>query len=105
MIGVSTHSMGEAQAAAEAGADYLGVGAMFSSTTKFRETSGEEYLRAVVSDSRSGKLPHLAIGGITPGNVRELIGVGCQGIAVCSVVCGSSEPGRVCGELLKAFEV
>lgn len=105
LIGVSTHSMGEAQAAAEAGADYLGVGAMFSSTTKSRETSGGEYLRALVSDSRSGKLPHLAISGITPENVRELIGVGCQGIAVCSVVCGSSEPGRVCGELLKAFEV
>jgi len=104
LIGVSTHSMDEALAAAAGGADYLGVGAMFATTTKTRETSGVEYLRALLANERAGGLPHLAIGGIAPGNVRDLVGAGCRGVAVSSVVCGSREPGLVCAELLAAFE-
>ncbi|MBX9738388.1 MAG: thiamine phosphate synthase [Phycisphaerales bacterium] len=103
LIGVSTHSLEEARAAVGAGADVCGVGAMFLTTTKSRETSGEKYLRAYLADERLRRVPHLAIGGITPENVGELAAAGCRGVAVSSVVCGADSPGRVCERLLAAM--
>jgi thiamine-phosphate pyrophosphorylase len=103
LIGVSTHSLDEARAAVDAGADVCGVGAMFLTATKSRETSGEKYLRAYLADERLRRVPHLAIGGITPENVGELAAAGCRGVAVSSVVCGADSPGRVCERLLAAM--
>ncbi len=103
LIGVSTHDLTEAHAAEAVHADYCGVGAMFESTTKDRETSGVEYLKAYLADSRLASIPHLAIGGITPANVRDLVAAGCRGIAVSSVVCGADDPEGVCRGLVAAM--
>lgn len=103
-VGVSTHDMGEATAALRAGADYAGVGAMFETGTKPRAASGARYLREYLESAAGRALPHLAIGGITPANVGELVKVGCRGVAVSSVVCGSEQPGAVCRELRGALE-
>jgi thiamine-phosphate pyrophosphorylase len=104
IVGVSTHDLREARAAWRDGADYVGVGAMFPTETKRRATSGAAYLRAFLAEERGGgvgkggrrAMPHLAIGGITAGNVGELVKVGCRGVAVSGAVCGAEEPGRVC---------
>lgn len=101
LIGASTHTLPEARAAIGAGADVCGVGAMFASTTKARETSGPAYLSAYLGEC--AHVPHLAIGGITPANAAELARVGARGVAVSAVVCGSDDPGRVCRELLAAL--
>jgi thiamine-phosphate pyrophosphorylase len=101
LIGASTHTLEEARAAIEAGADMCGVGAMFAGTTKQRETSGAEYLRAYLAEF--GHVPHLAIGGITPANAPSLVEAGARGLAVSSVVCGDDDPERVCRELLAAL--
>lgn len=101
LIGASTHTLDEAEAAVGAGADYCGVGAMFPGPTKDRAPSGPEYLRRFVA--RFPAVPHLAIGGITPGNAGTLVGAGAAGLAVSSAVCADPDPGRVCRELLGSF--
>jgi thiamine monophosphate synthase len=55
--------------------------------------SGTNYLRAYLAEC--ARVPHLAIGGITPENIGELQVAGCQGVAVSSVVCGAPDPERV----------
>jgi thiamine monophosphate synthase len=46
-----------------------------------------------------GRLPHLAIGGITPENVGELLAVGVRGVAVSTAVCMAPDPGAVVAQL------
>ncbi len=103
LVGVSTHDLGEARAAAHAGADYCGVGAMFATATKLRETSGVDYLRTYLADDQLARRPHLAIGGITPENIGQLMAAGCRGVAVSGVVCGREQPAEVCKTLLEAM--
>jgi thiamine-phosphate pyrophosphorylase len=103
LVGASTHDLGEAQAAIEAGADYCGVGAMFASSLKpAREPSGPDYLRAFIE--RYPSVPHLAIGGITPQNIDQLVKAGCRGVAVSSAVCSADDPAQVVRGLREAIE-
>jgi thiamine-phosphate pyrophosphorylase len=89
LVGVSTHDLDEAMAAVQSGADYCGVGAMFATATKHRDTSGIAYLKRFIA--RFPSVPHLAIGGITPDNVREVAAAGAKGIAVSSAICGAED--------------
>ncbi|MEM7577215.1 MAG: thiamine phosphate synthase [Planctomycetota bacterium] len=94
LIGVSTHGIADALAAEQAGADYCGVGPMFSSGTKAKTpeqvaAAGPGYLRTYVEACR---LPHLAIGGITAERFSVLLEAGVRGIAVCGAICGSENP-------------
>jgi thiamine-phosphate pyrophosphorylase len=106
-IGASTHSLEEARAAIDAGADHCGVGAMYESTLKpGLAPSGEAYLRAFVAEFP--QVPHLAIGGIAPGRVAALARAGCRGVAVSSAICGAADPAAVAraivAELAQAAE-
>lgn len=103
LVGVSTHDLKEARDAVEAGADYCGVGAMFSTALKpGRTPSGPAYLASFIE--HHPEMPHLAIGGITPRNIDELVENGCRGVAVSSVVCQADDPGFVVRQLKKAIE-
>jgi thiamine-phosphate pyrophosphorylase len=105
LIGVSTANMDQARAAARAGADYCGVGPMFATTTKHKPAlSGPAYLRDYLADEQTARLPHLAIGGITPHNVSDLVAVGGAGVAASSVVCTAPDPEAVCRQLIAAFK-
>ncbi len=101
LIGISTHDLHEARAALAANADYLGVGAMFRTTTKPRDTSGPAYLRDLLA--LAPNTPHLAIGGITPANLPQLLAVGCKGIAVSSTICSADNPAQATADLLAAM--
>lgn len=102
LVGVSTHSLDEAAAAVAAGADYCGVGAMFSTSTKPSITpQGEPYLRAFLAAHPT--TPHLAIGGITPANARSLASAGARGVAVSSSVCSAADPAAAVRALREAF--
>jgi len=101
IIGVSTSRLEEAQQAYADGADYCGVGPMFNTTTKHKDVIvGPAYLKAYLE---WGKLPHLAIGGITPANVHQLIEVGVQGIAVSSAVCAAKDPAQAAQSLVSKW--
>ncbi|MBI1372028.1 MAG: thiamine phosphate synthase [Phycisphaera sp.] len=101
IVGVSTHSLAEAKAADAAHVDYCGVGAIYATTTKQRKPSGLAYLTKFVE--RYPDMPHLAIGGITPDNIAEVVDAGARGVAVSSVVCGAKKPGAVVKKLLGAI--
>lgn len=103
-IGVSTSRIDEARAAAGGGADVCGVGPMFATTTKDKPVlAGPAYLRAYLADEACARVPHLAIGGVTPQNISELRATGCRGVAVSSVVCGADDPRGVCEALIRGL--
>lgn len=108
LIGKSTSTAGEIRAAAEEGADMVGIGPVFASSTKPKPGAvGVEgfggVLDELAQDENGDPLPHLAISGIHAGNVRELAAVGCRGVAVSSAVCSAENPGRVVRELALAM--
>ena len=103
LLGASTHSLAEARGAVESGADYCGVGTMFVTGTKSQAApTGPAFLEAFVR--RYPDVPHLAIGGITPGNVDRLVDAGAQGVAVSRAVCADEHPGRVVTTLRDALQ-
>lgn len=89
IIGVSAHTVEEAQKAEKNGADYLGVGAMFPTNSKNDANSVSlETLKAICS---SVSIPVIAIGGITADNMSVLKGTGICGIAVISAIYSSKD--------------
>ncbi len=111
LVGVSTSRLEEAQRAFAEGADYVGLGPMFASTTKMKpQIAGPEYLRAFLEWDRARMrdiggepLPHLAISGLDVARAGLLASAGCAGVAVSSEVCSSAEPERVCAEMVRAM--
>jgi len=90
IVGASTHSARQALAAAEAGADYIGCGPMFPSTTKPQEViPGPALCREV---TQKVGLPVMAIGGITPENADEVLAAGTRWLAVSAAVCSADDP-------------
>lgn len=104
LVGISTTNMQQARQAARDGADICGLGPMFPTTTKHKpDLAGPVYLGDYLADEQTTRIPHLAIGGITPGNISQLVAAGCRGIAVSSTVCGADDPEAVCRELTRAL--
>ncbi|MHB1155666.1 MAG: thiamine phosphate synthase [Phycisphaerales bacterium] len=101
LIGVSTHNLTEAQRAHKQQADYVGVGAMFPTSTQNRKPAGPRYLRQFLKQFPT--LPHLTIGGITPDNIDPLVNAGTRAVAVSSCVCNAPRPDRVVRKLLHAL--
>ena len=97
LVGVSTHSLQQANAARTDGADYIGVGPTFPSTTKtFAEYPGLELVRQVFANVQ---LPAFAIGGINAENVSEVVRAGGRRVAVTSCVSSADDPASVVAEL------
>ena len=84
IIGVSARTVEQAVKAEKMGADYLGVGAVFSTSTKLdaREVSWETLKEICETVS----IPVVAIGGITADNLSQLAGTGVDGVAVVSAI-------------------
>ncbi len=98
ILGMTARTVEEARAAEAAGADYIGSGAVFgSSTKKNAKNLPLETLRDICA---SVSIPVVAIGGIGKENIRELAGCGIAGAAVVSAVFGAEDPGRAAEELL-----
>jgi len=85
IIGVSVGSVGEGQRAAADGADYVALSPLFSTPSKVDagEGHGLDLLATLCGELR---IPVLAIGGINPSNVQQVIRVGAAGVAVISAV-------------------
>ena len=102
LVGVSTSCIAEADAAAEAGADYCGVGPMFPTQTKHKPVlAGPAYLAEYLA--RPDAAPHLAIGGIAADRVPVLRAAGVQGVAVSAAVCSAEDPEAAAAELIAAL--
>lgn len=85
IIGATAHNVSEAVQAEKDGADYLGVGAAFGSSTKKdakKIVSLEEYKKITQAVS----IPVVAIGGIDETNIMQMKGLGLSGVAVVSAI-------------------
>ena len=98
ILGVSAQTPDQAVKAEEAGADYLGVGAVFPTSTKSDALSvSYETLKEICA---SVSIPVVAIGGICAENITELSGSGIDGVALVSAIFGAEDIEREC-EILK----
>ena len=88
IIGVSARNVEEAKIAKENGADYLGIGAMFSTSTK--DDAKEVTYETLKEICEAVSIPVVAIGGITHDNIKELTGSKIDGIAVISAIYGAN---------------
>jgi len=82
IIGISTHNLEEAVEAEENGADYIGFGSIFNTTTK--QDAYVQGLQPLANISRYIKIPVIAIGGININNLMSVLNAGCYGAAVSS---------------------
>ncbi|WP_349409415.1 thiazole tautomerase TenI [Pseudalkalibacillus sp. SCS-8] len=90
LIGKSVHSIDEARAAQQQGADYLLYGHIFETASKpGLEPRGLDGLKEL---TRSIDLPVVAIGGIAPENTKEVIRAGASGVAVMSGILKAKDP-------------
>lgn len=84
IIGVSVQTVEDAICAQKDGADYLGVGALFSTTTK--KDADRVSLETLKAICEAVSIPVIAIGGICAHNLLELKGSGIDGVAVVSAI-------------------
>ena len=99
ILGVSVHTVEEAQNAVRNGADYLGLGAVFPTSTKTDvDQMPNETLRAICD---AVDVPVVAIGGINSGNIGKLAGSGVDGVALVSAIFSAANIESTCQELRK----
>lgn len=102
ILGVSVHTVEEARDAVRNGADYLGLGAVFPTSTKTDvEQMTNETLRAICD---AVNIPIVAIGGINSGNIEKLAGSGVDGVALVSAIFSVANIESTCQELRKLAE-
>lgn len=87
IIGVSAYNAELALQARKDGADYIGVGDVFGTSTK--ADTHHVTLEELVKIRETVKIPMVAIGGVNHGNVERLKGTGIDGVAVISAVLGA----------------
>lgn len=94
MIGCSTHSPEQAQKAIADGADYIGVGPIFTTQTKedVCDAVGFEYLDDVV---KNHDIPFVAIGGIKLHNLRDVLSRGAKTVCLVTEIIGAQDIGKV----------
>ena len=85
IIGVSVDNVEQAVAAAEGGADYIGIGAIFNTSTKPDAKQGVG-LGAIYEIRQAVDIPIVAIGGINRGNIQDVVRAGADAAAVVSAV-------------------
>lgn len=103
LIGVSATNEEEAVQAMKDGADYIGVGPIFTTSSKAdaKEPIDLEGIRRI--RSLVGDVPLVAIGGITQKHVESIISAGADGVSVIAAISRASSPEKATRELLSNF--
>ncbi len=102
IIGVSAATVQEALAAERAGADYLGVGALFA--TRSKPDADASSLPELSAIAKTVKIPVVGIGGIDQGNAAAVMEAGAAGVAVVSAVMSAANPRNASQVLLRSIE-
>lgn len=102
IIGVSAHNVEEAVRAEQGGADYLGVGAVYPTSTK--ENTSAVSMEEMKKICQTVSIPVVAIGGIKKDNMNVLTGTGVDGIAVVSAIFAAKDIRKAARELLEAVK-
>ena len=103
ILGMTAKTVEQAIAAEKAGADYIGTGAVFGSTTKkdAKYLSMEELKKIAASVS----IPVVAIGGINSENVSQLEGSGVNGAAVISGIFAAEDPAAKTAQMSRLTDI
>lgn len=99
ILGISAGTVEEAIAAEKAGADYIGVGAVFGTSTK--KNARSMTLEKLKEICNTVTIPVVAIGGISGKNIEQLSGSGIDGVAVVSAIFAAENPGEATAQLLE----
>ena len=102
IIGVSAQTVEQALRAQEHGADYLGVGAVYPTSTK--ENTSAVSMEEMKKICQTVSIPVVAIGGIKKDNMNVLTGTGVDGIAVVSAIFAAKDIRKAARELLEAVK-
>lgn len=90
IVGLSTHSPAQVEAANDAGVDYIGVGPVYATPTKAeREPVGVDL---VAFAARHARVPFFAIGGIDAGNAGAVVAAGARRVAVVRAIADAGDP-------------
>lgn len=103
IIGCSTNNPDEAQRAERDGANYVAVGRVFPSTTKANTRDASPTTVRLVK--RAVGVPVVAIGGITPDNVDQVIDAGADAAAVITAISEADDPEEIALVISKRFEI
>jgi thiamine-phosphate pyrophosphorylase len=104
LIGVTVRTTEAIRAAIASGGSNFGLGPMFASTTKpDLPARGPDHLRMLlpVLEGR----PHLAIGGVTPANIDQVVAAGGRGVAVCESIAAMADPASAARALIDRLDV
>ena len=105
IIGKSTHSLRQLNAACAESPTYVGLGPVFATATKPSAPAvGLEYVTQAMEVLADTGVGHVAIGGITPDNVERVLDAGVASIAVCAAVTKDSDPTAACRALKEKIE-
>ena len=99
-IGASVHSGGEARSAASGGADFVMAGAVYATESHPGQPGAG---LGVIEDAAAAGLPVIAIGGITPERVGEVMAAGAAGVAVIRGVWEEGDVGEAVRRYLRAM--
>ncbi len=100
IIGKSTHSPEQLQAACDECPTYVGLGPVFPTATKpAAEPVGLDYVKQGIQMLADTGIAHVAIGGIAPDNIDDVLNAGAQAVAVCSAVTEVADPAAACRAL------
>ena len=100
IIGKSTHSLKELEAACPGLPSYVSLGPAFATPTKPGiEVAGLDYIRAGLARLAGTGISHVAIGGITLDNVEQVLRAGAERVAVCAAVAKAPDPAGACRRL------
>ena len=102
LIGISTHNLMQAKEAQAGGADYIGFGPVFTTTTK--EAGQEQGVGALAVVKEVVSIPLIAIGGITHATVREVLRAGADGVAVISAVLSADDIKSAAREMIREIQ-
>lgn len=102
IVGATTKTVEQAVAAYNAGADYLGVGAIYPTTTKVKTVlTSTDTLNDICN---AVPIPANAIGGLNKDNLGVLKGIPIAGVCVVSAIMKADDPRKAAAELVKAIE-
>lgn len=107
IIGASVSTVSEARLAAITGADYVGVGAIYGTTSKPEAPTADEGLGldALADIVQTVKIPVVAIGGITPENAAEPIAAGASSVAAISAITAAEDPAAAVRSLRESTDI
>lgn len=103
ILGCSTHSPEQAKAAESDGADYIAIGSIYPTPSK--ETAVIAGLDGLRQVRETVSLPVVAIGGITEGNVAEVIAAGASSVAVISAILSTESPEAATRQIVARIEM